>query len=124
MKLARALELVEADASFAEGHPLVSAKIWAATGRREKAEAALKSMSSSTVSESEFLLVSAMVARAKGDAEEAVSLVEKVLSMNGSNFEALVLRGKVAFERDSSGGLADFLRAAKGPYICEVCKFL
>ena len=74
----------------------------------------MSSSSTSEVPQSEFTLVSAMVAKARGDAEEAVSLAEKVLFMegNGSNFEALVLRGKVSFERDR-GGLADFLRAAK-----------
>ena len=78
-KLARALRLIEADRSFAGEHPLVAAKIWATTGHTEKAESALESLSaSSSVPESEFSLVSAMVAKAKGDAEAAASLVEKV----------------------------------------------
>ena len=52
VKLAKALELVEADETFAGEHPLIAAKIWATTGRKEKAERALKAMSSATVPES------------------------------------------------------------------------
>ena len=78
-KLARALRIIEADRNFSGEHPLVAAKIWAATGHTEKAESALKSVSpSSPVPESEFSLVSAMVAKARGDTEAAASLVEKV----------------------------------------------
>jgi superkiller protein 3 len=120
-KMTKALRTMEAKPKLeGDEHTLLLAKIWAATGKTEEAERAMTSLKSELVSETEFRLVSAMLAKSRGDLQSAISLADKCLEMEQDNFEALVLRGRIEFEKEAisdtqteTTALPYFLKAAK-----------